>query len=142
MVQVITAIGRKMLLYVFQCAFYFFTCAVTVLYFFFRHNYGYWKKRGVPYEEPTMFFGNLSFLMRSSVSEAFRALNEKNKRDYLGIYLSWKPTLIIQSKEYARQILVKDNDCFMDRYSYSGRAEDPLGSLNLFSLKVCIDFKE
>ncbi|XP_026725870.1 cytochrome P450 6k1-like [Trichoplusia ni] len=124
-----------MLLYVFQCAFYFFTCAVTVLYFFFRHKYGYWKKRGVSYEKPTMFVGNLSFLMRTSISEAFLALNQKNKRDYLGIYLSWKPTLIIQSKEYARQILVKDNDCFVDRYSYSGRAEDPLGSLNLFSLK-------
>lgn len=126
-----------MLLYIFQCVLYFLACAVTVLYFFFRHNYGYWRKRGVPYEEPTMFFGNLSFLMRSSASGALLALNKKNKLDYLGIYLSWKPTLLIQSKEYARQVLVKDSDCFVDRYTYSDRAADPLGSLNIFSLKVC-----
>ncbi|XP_026725871.1 cytochrome P450 6k1-like [Trichoplusia ni] len=123
-----------MYIYIFKYIFLLLSCAVLMLYFFFRHKYGYWRKRGVSSAEPTIFFGNLSFLMRSSISDAFRVFSEK-KSDYLGIYLSWKPTLLIQSKEYARKVLVTDSEYFQDRYSYAGLEEDPLGSLNLFSVK-------
>lgn len=125
-----------MYIYILKYIFLILSCAVLMLYFFFRHKYGYWRKRGVSSAEPTMPFGNLSFLMRSSISDAFRVFSEK-KSDYLGIYLSWKPTLLIQSKEYARKVLVTDSEYFQDRYSYAGLEEDPLGSLNLFSVKVC-----
>lgn len=117
----------------------FLVSSLGIFYLFSRSNYGYWKKRGVPYEEPSFIFGNVSFLMRRSFWDVFYDLSEKYKCDYFGIFLSWKPTLILNSKELAKKILVKDSESFQDRYSYSGVNDDPLGSLNLFSIKVCIE---
>nr|DAB41789.1 TPA_inf: cytochrome P450 CYP332A31 [Mamestra configurata] len=114
----------------------FVISCLSIFYLFARSNYGYWKKRGVPYEEPKLFFGNLSFLMRRSFWDVFYDLSKKYKKhDYFGIFLSWKPLLILNSKELAKKILVKDSESFQDRYSYSGVNDDPLGSLNLFTIK-------
>nr|AWH61658.1 cytochrome P450 [Helicoverpa armigera] len=110
------------------------TC-LTVVYCFFRKNYRYWEKRGVPYEKPKPFVGSLSFLMRRSFWDVFYDFSQKFKCDYFGIYMSWKPALMIQSKELAKQVLVKSSDSYQDRYSYAGRDDDPLGSCNLFTLK-------
>nr|DAB41787.1 TPA_inf: cytochrome P450 CYP332A1 [Heliothis virescens] len=121
------AIIQLFLVFVISC--------LTVIYFFFRSNYGYWKKRGVPYEKPNPFFGNLLFLMRRSFWDVFYDFSKKYKGGYFGIFLSWRPALMIHSKELAKKVLVKDSDSYQDRYAYSGADGDPLGSLNLFTLK-------
>lgn len=97
--------------------------------------YSYWKKRGVPYEKPFLIFGNLGFIMRKSFWDYCYELKDKHPRDYVGIFLGLKPALMVQTSELARRILTKDYEYFQDRYLYSGVA-DPLGSLNLFTVKV------
>nr|DAB41788.1 TPA_inf: cytochrome P450 CYP332A2 [Heliothis virescens] len=113
----------------------FILSCLTLFYFFSRSNYGYWKKRGVPYDQPKLFFGSLSFLMRTSAWDVFYDLSKKYKCDYFGIFLSWKPALVINSKELAKKVLVKENDSYQDRYISSGAEDDPLGALNLFTIK-------
>ncbi|XP_072936245.1 cytochrome P450 6k1-like [Epargyreus clarus] len=112
----------------------FITTCVILLFGFFYHKYSYWKTRGVPYEKPFLFFGNLSFAMRKSVWDFCLEVKRKHPRDYVGIFLAWQPTLLVQTPELARRILVKDHEYFQDRFLYS-RKSDPLGSLNLFTLK-------
>nr|ADE05588.1 cytochrome P450 332A5 [Manduca sexta] len=107
----------------------------TAIYFFFKKNYNYWKNRGIHYEEPFLIFGNLSYVMRKSSWQMFKDWGKRNSSDYYGIFLGWKPALIIQSPEYAKMILVKDHHHFLDRYLYSSYDSDPLGSLNVFSVK-------
>ncbi|CAB3237063.1 unnamed protein product [Arctia plantaginis] len=102
---------------------------------FIRRDYGYWKKQGIPYEKPGLFFGNLGGLMRISMWDLFNDLSKKHKTDYVGIFLGWRPALVINSKELAKKILVKDFDSFQNRYSYPGDQDDPLGALNLFTVK-------
>lgn len=117
----------------------FLVLCLTILYFYLRSNYGYWKCRGVPYEKPTMLFGNIGGLMRRSSWDIMYDLMKKHKdKDYVGIFLGWKPTLMINSKELAKNVLVKDFDYFQNRYTFPGHQDDPLGSLNLFTVKVCL----
>lgn len=33
--------------------------SLVLLYFYLTKNYGYWKKRGVAWEKPSLIFGNL-----------------------------------------------------------------------------------
>lgn len=110
---------------------------LSAFYLFSRHRYGYWKKRGVPQvEEPVLFLGNLPFLMRKSFFDAVYDWTKKYKNEYFGMYFGWTPALIVNSAELAKHVLVKDFDSFQNRFSYSGLDDDPLGSLNLFSVKV------
>lgn len=98
--------------------------------------FSYWKKRGVRYVKPVIFLGNLSFIMRKSASEFFSELYKKyNTDEYVGIFLASQPALVVQTPELAKKVLVKDSVYFQDRYLYAGYS-DPLGALNLFTLKV------
>lgn len=111
---------------------------LTILYLYLRRHYEYWQVRNVPCEQPSILFGNIGFFLRKSFWDYFYEVGKKQKHDYVGVFLGWKPTLLIQSPELARQILITDNTYFQNRYSYSSNESDPLGSLNLFSVKVCI----
>lgn len=113
----------------------FIIFCLTAIYLLFNRNYQYWEKRGVPYEKPFFLFGSLSFILRKSFWDYFYELSKRHTGDYVGIFLGFKPTLIVQTPEIARRILVKDNAHFNNRYCYSSYGVDPLGSLNLFTVK-------
>lgn len=102
---------------------------------YFYQVYGYWEKRGVPYVKPFLFFGNMGFAMRRSFWDVCRDLKRNYPQDYIGMFLGWRPVLMLQSTELVRKILVKDYQYFQDRFLYSN-SSDQLGSLNLFTLKV------
>ncbi|XP_045760427.1 cytochrome P450 6k1-like [Maniola jurtina] len=97
-------------------------------------KYNYWKDRDIPYDKPYLFFGNLVFIMRRSVWDYCFELKKRHPLDYVGIFLGWKPVLMVQTPELARKILSKDFEYFQDRFLYSN-ATDPIGSLNLFTVK-------
>nr|DAB41775.1 TPA_inf: cytochrome P450 CYP332A38 [Lerema accius] len=124
----------KYLSFIAQLFILFIITCLIILCGFFYHNYSYWKKKGVPYEEPFLFFGNLTFLMRKSFWDYCYTLRKKYPSDYVGIFLAWRPALVVQTPELARRILVKDHEYFQDRSLYS-RESDALGSLNLFTMK-------
>lgn len=116
----------------------FIILGVSLFYLYLRRKNAYWKNRDVPYEEPYILVGNLSFLMRKSVWEYFRELRQSfPNRDYVGIFLGWKPTLVVQTPELARTVLTKDFDYFQNRLTRSSYRTDPLGALNLFTVRVC-----
>ncbi|CAH2068447.1 unnamed protein product, partial [Iphiclides podalirius] len=73
-------------------------------------------------------------MMRRSFWDFCYELKNKHPSDYVGIFLAWKPALMLQTPEFARRILVKDFEYFQDRFLYAGFS-DPLGSLNLFTVK-------
>lgn len=109
---------------------------IYISYIWYTLKFGYWKNRGVRYEEPVIFLGNLSFIMTKSAWQFFSELYQKYKKDeYVGIFLASQPALVVQTPELAKKLLVQDAEYFQDRYLYAGYS-DPLGSLNLFTVKV------
>ncbi|KOB74091.1 Uncharacterized protein OBRU01_04023 [Operophtera brumata] len=132
-----SALNTNMSLNFIQTLLVFIVIGVSLFYMYLRRNYAYWKNRGVPYEEPNILLGNLSFIMRKSVWEYFLELRQKySTKDYIGIFLGWKPTLVVQTPELARKILTKDFDYFQNRLIRSSYSSDPLGALNLFTVKL------
>ncbi|CAF4781552.1 unnamed protein product [Pieris macdunnoughi] len=105
-----------------------------LVYWLVNRNFNYWANRGIEYVKPSFPLGNLGFIMRKSFWDFCNELKDKYRRDYVGVFLAWKPALFVQTAELARKVLVKDHDSFQDRYLYSGHS-DPLGSLNLFTVK-------
>ncbi|XP_069675031.1 cytochrome P450 6k1-like [Periplaneta americana] len=115
----------------------FLTSCVLLFHLYFQHKFSYWKKRGVPYAEPSMLFGNFKncFLQKECVGQFFRRLYEQGSgHRFYGIYLFARPALILRDPELIKQILVKDFNIFYDRQVHSSAKSDPLSN-NLFTLK-------
>lgn len=61
--------------------------------------------------------------------------NDFKGAPYVGIWLFWRPALVVNSPEIARRVLVKDADVFRNRFLSSGKT-DPIGALNVFTVNV------
>ncbi|CAK1581368.1 unnamed protein product [Parnassius mnemosyne] len=92
----------------------------------------YWYNRGVPYLPPHPLMGSMTFLQKQNPAMWFRYLYANFRSPYVGIWLFWRPALVVQSPDIARRILVKDSAIFRNRFLNSGKT-DPIGSLNIFT---------
>ncbi|KAJ0177519.1 hypothetical protein K1T71_007528 [Dendrolimus kikuchii] len=103
------------------------------LWFRWRRVKMYWSSRGVPSEPPHPLMGSLAFLQRENVGVWMRKLYTRFDSPYVGIWLFWRPALVINSPEIARRVLVKDADVFRNRFLSSGKS-DPIGGMNIFTV--------
>jgi len=111
--------------------------AVLYYYISFKIRYQFWKKRNVPYMDPTFPVGNMLDSLKQKhfayISQDF--YNQlKHHGDYAGLFLFKKPLLIVLTPEFAKTILVKDFQYFVDRGIYFNKEDDPL-SANLFFIE-------
>ncbi|XP_014233425.1 probable cytochrome P450 6a14 [Trichogramma pretiosum] len=96
----------------------------------------YWKRRGVPHDEPLVPLGNMlpSLLGKASLGDTVKASYERHKhRPYHGIYMFHQPILVINEPDLIKHVLIKDFNKFRDRGLYHNEQVDPL-SANLFFL--------
>ncbi|XP_068622656.1 cytochrome P450 6k1-like [Battus philenor] len=90
----------------------------------------FWKNRNVRSSPPHPVLGSLRFLLRQNPGLWMR--DNYDRRDpYFGVWWFWRPALVINSPEIARQVLIRDAGILRDRFLSSGKS-DPIGSLNLF----------
>ncbi|CAK1581369.1 unnamed protein product [Parnassius mnemosyne] len=94
----------------------------------------YWAERGVKHLPVYPFLGSLTFLMRYNPAIWMRNVYERFDSPYVGMWVFFRPAVIINDPEMARNILIKDAAVFKDRFLSSGPS-DPIGHLNLFSVK-------
>ena len=111
---------------------------ILSIYIKFKISFRFWKDRNVPFISPVFPIGNLIEIMKgklhsSLVFEKFYK-QMKNTGDYCGLYFFNDPALLVLSPEFAKTILVKDFNCFIDRGMFSNEKDDPL-SANLFFLE-------
>ncbi|XP_058449379.1 uncharacterized protein LOC131429329 [Malaya genurostris] len=108
------------------------------IYNHFQTRYKFWKERNVPYLEPRFPVGNVSETLQSKVHFAYimKKLYDQLKHhgDYVGIFFFRDPVLMVLSPEFAKTVLVKDFNYFIDRGVYSNEKDDPL-SANLFFME-------
>ncbi|XP_049549200.1 probable cytochrome P450 6a20 [Anopheles darlingi] len=104
----------------------------------FQQRYQFWAKLDVPHPEPAFPVGNVGDTLKPTIHFAYiidRLYRElKHHGDYVGIYFFRDPVLLVLSPDFARNILVKDFNYFVDRGVYSNEAVDPL-SANLFFME-------
>ena len=98
----------------------FFALLLLYVYRWVTGSWDEFKKRGVPYAEPSFPWGskNAKQAMMGEVSffEADKLLGRGDFRDtkIWGYYMMGQPTLVINDEDLAKHILIKDFDHFTD----------------------------
>ncbi|CAH0725141.1 unnamed protein product, partial [Brenthis ino] len=107
---------------------------LTLLYLEYLRLQNYWLDRNVLCEQPHPVMGSLTFLSKINPGTWMRKMYSEYKSSYLGIWLFWRPALIVNSPEIARKILSTDSSVFKDRFA-SCSSNDHIGKLSLFNAK-------
>ncbi|XP_062548378.1 cytochrome P450 6d3-like [Armigeres subalbatus] len=103
--------------------------------FAIRYVYSYWDRHGVPNVKPHIPYGNLKKVANQTESfgVATNELYQESKERLVGIYLFFRPAILIRDAILGHQIMTTDFSYFHDRGIYYDEESDPF-SANLFAL--------
>nr|WCC58077.1 cytochrome P450 [Pharsalia antennata] len=109
---------------------------LAVVFVWFKWRYQYWKRKNVPYIEPTIPFGNLGNRLTDATSdklvEIYKTAKDRGWK-YCGLYIFLTPILLIVDLDLMKNVLTKDFQYFTDRGIYTNEEVDTVGC-NLFAL--------
>lgn len=97
------------------------TILLTTIYLYVKYIFSHWKRRGVPYIEPSIPFGNLGPFFRRirSFGQILDDFYESSAEPVLGFYMALRPALLIRDPKITKDILIKDFQYFRNRgYNY------------------------
>lgn len=103
------------------------------VYIYLKHLFSYWKRKGVPFIEPSIPFGNFGpFIMQKrSFGQNLHDLYHSSNTPISGVYVGRRPALVIRDPKITRDILIKDFQYFSHRGFHYDINVDPL-TRNLF----------
>ncbi|XP_031629400.1 cytochrome P450 6a9-like [Contarinia nasturtii] len=114
-----------------------FISILTLLYAYFKYSFGYWKSKNVPYDEPSIPFGNIKNLGKTiHLTQFAKNAYDKYKptgAKICGLYVFARPMALILDLDLVKSILIKDFSNFYEKGFYYNEEDDPL-SAHLFSL--------
>jgi cytochrome P450 family 6 len=110
-------------------------CVLSVVYIYFKWSFTYWKRRNIPYVEPSFPFGNfgLTFLKTDFRYLCVDIYKKLEGQRYGGMYMFHAPRLFLLEPDLIKDVLVKDFSTFHDRGVYMNEDVEPLSG-HLFSL--------
>lgn len=108
----------------------------TLVLFLLRRNFKYWENEGIPFDKPSMLFGSLTSLMKRkhNFGTAIYDIYTKHKEPFLGIYILFRPAILVRDAAICKDMLTTSFASFHDRGVYVDLKNDPF-SANLFSSK-------
>ncbi|XP_066993022.2 probable cytochrome P450 6a13 [Anabrus simplex] len=109
---------------------------LTLLYVYFTWNFDYWKKRGVPFEKPLPFFGNLKDIALGNDYEGIfykKIYDSFEGQRFVGLFQFREPTLLLRDPDLIKDVMVKNFSSFHDRGIPVEEETQPL-SAHLFNL--------
>ncbi|XP_017779347.1 PREDICTED: cytochrome P450 6k1-like [Nicrophorus vespilloides] len=120
----------------------FLALVLFLIYKCITKNFDYWKKRGIPYLEPSFPFGNVfpCVIFKKSYSHLLAQFYNSSKESLVGYWIFNIPFLMIRSPELIKNIMVKDFDHFNERASSNNKVKtffsDTLFSLDYHDWKL------
>lgn len=110
--------------------------AATAIYLYLRYVYSYWERNGFPYIPPSIPFGNLaeSTLRKTAFGiNIYNLYKSSTEQLFTGIYLFYRPAILIRDAELAKRILTTDFNSFHDRGVFHNPSVDPISG-HLFNM--------
>jgi cytochrome P450 family 6 len=108
---------------------------IVGLYWFYKRSWSFWSDRGIPFMKPEFPAGNINDVIKAKSHFGVVMKNiydsMKTSGDYCGVYTFTEKSLLVLSPEFAKTVLVRDFNCFMDRGIFFNEKDDPL-SAHLF----------
>ena len=94
---------------------------LTGIYLFFKRQFSFFERLGIPYLKPSIPFGNMKDVARTvhmndRLQELFDTLKKKGK--VVGFYNLTDPVYVITDIEIIKYIAIKDFNTFMNRGDY------------------------
>lgn len=107
----------------------------VITYLFLKYHYSQWEKLNFPHIKSSIPFGNLWDTIRQKRGFGFniKDLYDSTKEPFIGIYLLFRPALLIRDPELIKNILTSDFSSFHDRGIFSDGEIDSI-SENIFAL--------
>lgn len=108
---------------------------VTAVSFVFR-QFTFWKRLGFTEIRPTVIVGNLKAVAKGEASfglAIYDLYKQSNASPFVGIYLFFRPALLINDIDLVKSVLNSDFSHFHDRGVYHNSQHDPLSG-GLFQL--------
>lgn len=108
---------------------------VTAIYLFLKYVYSYWDREGFPYLKPSIPFGNLVDVIKRKTSFGINiyTLYKASTEPFSGIYLLFRPALLVRDADLVKNILTTDFNSFHDRGVFHNPSVDPLSG-HLFNM--------
>lgn len=108
----------------------------SFIYLYFKYQYSYWERKGVPFEPPSFPHGNLrnvgtKFHQSQFAKDIYNKWKGQGK--VVGLYFLFQPALLVLDHELVKSIMIKDFNYFNERGGYYNEEVDPL-SAHLFSI--------
>lgn len=97
--------------------------------YWLRQRFMYWEVRGIAFEKPNYFLGNLNGIRTTrSFLEIWLATYKKFKGTgpFCGFFWFQRPAVFVLDTKLAKSILIKDFNNFVDRGFYTNVEDDPL----------------
>lgn len=117
----------------------FLVCLLLVVASFMAYvrlvTFTHWSRYGIPALVPSLPFGNLADTMtrKRSFGQNINDMYGKSKEALIGIYLLWRPAILLREPELIRQVLGQDFSYFHDRGVYTRPEADPVSD-NIFAM--------
>lgn len=108
----------------------------TLLSYYLKFVYSYWERNGFPHLRPSIPLGNLGPVAKRetcfgiNIYQLYKATSEP----FVGVYLFFRPAILVRDAELAQKILVADFRNFHDRGIFCNRKYDPM-SENLLAMQ-------
>lgn len=95
---------------------------LSIFYAYFKHCYEYWKSRGIPYDEPSIPFGNVKGVGTTvNIGQFSQRLYNKHKPSgakLCGAYFINRPVAILLDIELVKTVMVREFKNFNERGRY------------------------
>lgn len=109
------------------------TALIATAYLYVKNSFSYWKRKKVPFIEPTFPFGNFknTFLQRISFADRLKEIYNSSSEPFVGFFTAINPTLMIRDPKIIQDIMIRDFASFHDRFFPINPEIDPMAE-NLF----------
>ncbi|XP_061399969.1 cytochrome P450 6g1-like, partial [Musca vetustissima] len=116
----------------------FLIIILTILIFLYHRNFSYWTRvKNVPSVPGRIFSGNLLDFLSFKTNFGFHLKTIYDDVKFanapvVGVYSLYKPCLLIRDPDIIKSVLIKDFDCFHNRFVKLDYEHDPLGAQMMF----------
>lgn len=110
--------------------------SITVVVAFVHRSFKFWKRLNFPEIKPVLFLGNLKPVVKGEKSfgvTIFELYKQTKANPFVGIYLFFRPALLINDINIIKNVLNNEFQHFHDRGVYTNVSHDPLSG-GLFQL--------
>jgi hypothetical protein len=90
----------------------------TSVWYYFKSEYSFWKRKGVRFIPPVIPFGNIKdmILLRKATAEMIKVFYDAFPEEpFVGTFELTKPMLVIRDPELIKRVTVKDFSHFQVR---------------------------